>query len=186
MAKILPLDQANIVFILAFLNTVRNEAAFGNIQEFSGAARMRMLTWDDELAAQAANKAHTCEYSFDACRNTAKYPNVGQIVAKYTPTNPSDKSGTISDFFYGIKLISDVQTASINDWGNFLSDQAVAVGCAAMEFTEDGSLVQLWVCNISAATTVGERIYVSGSGGNGCTSGTDETYAGLCSASEPI
>ncbi|KFB52961.1 hypothetical protein ZHAS_00021287 [Anopheles sinensis] len=153
---------------------------------FSAAARMRMLTWDEELAAQAGNKARTCELSFDACRNTAKYPNVGQVVSKFAPIDPADKSGTISGFFYSVPFISDVQTASIDDWGNVLSDKAVAIGCAAEQFSEDGSIRQLWVCNISAATTVGQRIYASGSGGDGCTTGTDDTLAGLCTASEPI
>ncbi|KFB52963.1 hypothetical protein ZHAS_00021309 [Anopheles sinensis] len=188
MAKIYSLGQAEIDLILSTLNTLRDDVSSGSFATigFSYAARMVALIWDDELAAQAGNKARTCEYSFDACRNTAKYPSVGQVVAMYTPTDPSDKAGSLTNFLKNRPLKGDVQTAALDDWGNVLSDKAVAIGCAVEQFTESGSIRHLIVCNISAATTVGQRIYRKGTGGDLCTTGFDSEYNTLCSPNEPI
>lgn len=59
----------------------------------------RWQEWDDELAKLAEYNARTCLYSRDECRNTQRYRNVGQNIArKSRPGNVTiDLERAISD-----------------------------------------------------------------------------------------
>lgn len=58
-------------------NTIRNKVASGVVP----AANMRMLEWDDELAATADRWAAQCIFGNDICRDLERFP-VGQNIAR--------------------------------------------------------------------------------------------------------
>lgn len=59
-------------FILNDTNTRRDQTASGTMG-LTGAYRMPIIEWDDELERQVIYKLQDCQYtSHDPCRNTCK------------------------------------------------------------------------------------------------------------------
>lgn len=80
-ARAIAMDDTNKGLILRLHNTLRNALAAGQVNGFATAAGMPEMTWDDDLAEQAALNAMTCNYGHDACHNTPTYKWSGQNIA---------------------------------------------------------------------------------------------------------
>lgn len=65
-------------------NKLRNEIALGKISNYSPAANMETMIWDDSLAAKAALNVHQCEMKHDNCRATGIRGKIFDIWRKTT------------------------------------------------------------------------------------------------------
>lgn len=68
----LPMNDAMKKAILDVHNKLRSDIANGKIPNYSKAANMKVLTWDQELTDRAALNVHQCEMKHDDCRSTSK------------------------------------------------------------------------------------------------------------------
>lgn len=67
-----PMDAAMKMAIVDVHNKMRNEIALGKIPNYSPAANMATMEWDDGLAAKAALNVHQCDMKHDDCGATGK------------------------------------------------------------------------------------------------------------------
>lgn len=80
-AKVVPLNSHWKSYIIHMHNHFRNSVASGDVKGFTGAVRMGVVSWDDELAYLAELNAKQCKIEHDRCRNTVAFPYAGQNLA---------------------------------------------------------------------------------------------------------
>jgi hypothetical protein len=80
-AKVVSLNSHWKAYIVHLHNHFRNLIASGDVKGYSGAARMGVVGWDDELAYLAELNAKSCKIEHDRCRNTVTFPYAGQNLA---------------------------------------------------------------------------------------------------------
>ncbi len=62
-------------------------------------------------------------------------------------------------------------------------DRTDRIGCAAVRFNTNERMI---ACNYSFTNVIDSYVYKTGSPTSGCTTGPDEYYTNVCSASEII
>ncbi|ETN62169.1 hypothetical protein AND_006141 [Anopheles darlingi] len=165
--------------ILKLHNGLRAELASGKMEGFAPAERMPVLEWDDELAKLAEYNARTCLYSRDECRNTRRYRNVGQNIArKSRPGNVTiDLERTISDLTnkWWQEYVDTNQTVMddyrqvgegvhVLHFALMANDRVTKVGCGATRYYNElnkRSYVY-YVCNYSHNNVLGQPVYRKG------------------------
>lgn len=75
--------------IVQYVNVLRNSVASG-LFNMSAAARMPIVSWDDDLAAAARVLVHDCDPDTDLCANMQKYKYVVtvELRASYRSRHP--------------------------------------------------------------------------------------------------
>lgn len=86
---------------------------------------------------------------------------------------------------------SDIQSfngrSEIDHFTQLAWSNSTAIGCGATRYTGNGLNNILITCNYAVGNILTWPVYLqSSTAGSGCTTGTDPTYSGLCSASEPL
>lgn len=74
--------------------------------------------------------------------------------------------------------------SSIERFALMAQQQNIALGCAASRFFKNGLNQFLLVCNYAVENVAGQRVYVSGPVGEGCQTGMNVNYPGLCKFAE--
>lgn len=89
--------------IVQYVNVLRNTVASG-LFNMTAAARMPIVTWDDDLAAAARVLVHECNPDHNLCVNTAKYQFVVtvEVKASYKSRHP--------------RILSDVRNIMLPIW----------------------------------------------------------------------
>ncbi|XP_064550228.1 tabinhibitin 3 [Drosophila montana] len=197
-AEVIAMTNKIRVFIIKRMNALRNMVAKGGFNGFSAAANMSTVVWDRELAFLAEMNVRNCYLHYDPCRNTDNFKNVGQTVAYrgfrgsipdlddilYTQLQLwfiEEKNATMND-------IAQYRNPYGNPWLNFMHlvhDKVQKVGCAVLQQSINGWLQTFFTCNYDHAPVVGQPVYhQSLNPGESCKSGTNPTYASLCSVKE--
>ncbi|XP_050100493.1 antigen 5 like allergen Cul n 1-like [Anopheles aquasalis] len=177
--QLVTMDDALKERILKLHNGLRAELASGKMEGFAPAERMAVLEWDDELAKLAEYNARTCLYSRDECRNTQRYRNVGQNIArKSRPGNVTiDLERAISDLTnkWWQEYVDTNQTVMddyrqvgegvhVLHFALMANDRVTKVGCGATRYYNElnkRSYVY-YVCNYSQNNVLGQPVYRKG------------------------
>lgn len=72
----------------------------------------------------------------------------------------------------------------IGHFTQVVTDDAFAVGCAAVKYNEGSDISIILTCNYSRTNLDGAKVYVSGPTASDCKTGTNSKYPGLCSENE--
>ncbi|KAL3280382.1 hypothetical protein HHI36_017869 [Cryptolaemus montrouzieri] len=179
-------------------NTLRNKVARGGEIRGSpgpqpGAANMRKLEWDDELATIADRWVSRCTPTHDRCRDVDRFP-VGQNIASDYASR-SNHLGFIQKWYntvqhfnannvhrYAQKDYHDAEQYTQMVWA-----ETYRIGCARAVFQSiQGSDIiykEILVCNYGPAGNIpGQPVYIRGSPCAACYVGTkcESEYSALC------
>lgn len=157
-------------------------------------ANIRVLEWDEELAAVAQRLADQCVFNHDcsACRRVDRF-SVGQNL--YISSH-SDHSQTGPNWYAAVKKWYDevalfpnsntenfVPTSSTGHYSQMLWAETSLVGCGYTTFVQGGWLNKLYACNYGPAGNMrGGSMYNVGPPCFACPPGTScsRQYWGLC------
>ncbi|XP_065157107.1 venom allergen 3-like [Atheta coriaria] len=175
-------------------NTIRNKVASGVVP----AGNMRMLEWDDELAATADRWAAQCIFGNDICRDLERFP-VGQNIARgsiatdgvmhllemwYQGAEYINKSIVQS---YKLPRGSKRQQRLYTMYSQLVWADTYLIGCARVIFqTTHGPKVQYTqhlICNYGPTGNIpNQRMYKIGTPCSECQEGTSchSEYEALC------
>merc|ERR1719308_125855 len=197
--KFTGLDEATKKILLDKHNELRQKVASGGEAGQPGAANMKKLVWDDELATIAQRWTDQCIFEHDkvrdlcdgtfsgqnACQSGTDYeyydydvnPEIGQAVQSWYDevTDPGFDAANINPFVYG------------DGYGHYTAvvwADTDRVGCGRVYYEDtDGWYKHLVICNYAiAANLVGGVMYEAGDKCSNCPAGysCDATYDGLC------
>ncbi|TMW44096.1 hypothetical protein DOY81_010824, partial [Sarcophaga bullata] len=192
-AKMIPITDDLKKILVDTHNEKRNFIAGGGVAKLSPACRMATMEWDDELANLAA-------LNVMQCRNTDAFKYSGQNLAWFGLTGPADHAAKLKQSVeIWFSEVKDTKQSHIDsfpdgysgpDIGHFtvmMADRNIRVGCAAVNYKNDGEryLSYLVACNYATTNMYDLPIYKSCSrAATSCTTGTNPKYPNLCSASE--
>jgi hypothetical protein len=176
--------------------------ASGDVRGFAGAARMGVVSWDDELAYLAELNAKQCKIEHDRCRNTVAFPYAGQNLALGYLFDDHTLEWALTNFTTEWFIEHEDANQGIMDQfhrpagkpiGHFtlmMSDRQTKVGCAMVKFTERlynyDYKVHVFACNYSFNNIYQQPVYRKGKSCSKCSTGCHSYYRGLCSDREPI
>uniref|UniRef100_A0A1S4GS49 Venom allergen-1 n=1 Tax=Anopheles gambiae TaxID=7165 RepID=A0A1S4GS49_ANOGA len=198
---VVPITASLRSLILDQHNSRRSLIATGRLSPFFPARRMPTLVWDDELASQAGHNARSCVFQHDRCRNTVDFRWAGQNLAIKQFFGQTITVETLINDFVRMWWDEhfDTTTGHIDSYpsnhvgpaiGHFTqiaSDRTWAVGCAMQNWLQDGMWITYYfVCNYSFTNIVNQPVYLRGTTAEGCTTGQDSRYQGLCSVNEVV
>merc|ERR1719206_1326328 len=197
--KFTGLDEGTKKILLDKHNELRQKVASGGEAGQPGAANMKKLVWDDELATIAQRWTDQCIFEHDKVRDLCdgtfsgqnawqsgtdyEYydydvnPEIGQAVQSWYDevTDPGFDAANINPFVYG------------DGYGHYTAvvwADTDRVGCGRVYFEDtDGWYKHLVICNYAiAANLVGGVMYEAGEKCSNCPAGysCDATYDGLC------
>ncbi|XP_055912972.1 antigen 5 like allergen Cul n 1-like [Eupeodes corollae] len=191
--KMVPMTNALKNAILHSHNSKRQLIASGGLKGFMSAAKMKCMQWDDELARLAALNIMTCKFGHDVCRNTFKYKQSGQNLAKFWwrgENYPAEEiiPSRVDQWWFEYKKTNMSQMLAYPRYtpemiGHFTvmtSDINSKLGCAAIEFPSDGMNSLTLACNYAATNLIGMPMYTIGPPASKCLSGTSKEYPCLC------
>jgi len=197
--KFTGLDEATKKTLLDKHNELRQKVASGGESGQPGAANMRKLVWDDELATIAQRWTSQCIFEHDKVRDLCDGTVVGQNAYQsgtdyeYYDYNVNPEIGDAVQSWYSEVTNPGFSSANINP---FVFDEGYGhytavvwadtdrVGCGRVYYEDtDGWFKHLVVCNYAiAANLVGGVMYEEGDKCSNCPAGysCDATYDGLC------
>merc|ERR1712183_56669 len=197
--KFTGLDEATKKTLLDKHNELRQKVASGGESGQPGAANMRKLVRDDELATIAQRWASQCIFEHDKVRDLCDGTVVGQNAYQsgtdyeYYDYNVNPEIGDAVQSWYSEVTNPGFSSANINP---FVFDEGYGhytavvwadtdrVGCGRVYYEDtDGWFKHLVVCNYAiAANLVGGVMYEEGEKCSNCPAGysCDATYDGLC------
>ncbi|XP_045460739.1 venom allergen 3-like [Harmonia axyridis] len=172
-------SEADKYTILDAHNTLRNGKAV-----LVGAANMRRLEWDDELAEVAEMWAAQCNPAHDRCRDVERFP-VGQNIA-VDYASKSNYLGFVRDWFRNTN-----HSPSSPEYTQLVWAESYVVGCARAVFQSTDSpdrpadvvYKEILVCNYGPAGNIpGQPVYAKGTPCSACPAGTEceAEYPSLC------
>merc|ERR1719446_271535 len=197
--KFTGLDEATKKTLLDKHNELRQKVASGGEAGQPGAANMRKLVWDDELATIAQRWTSQCIFEHDKVRDLCDGTVVGQNAYQsgtdyeYYDYNVNPEIGDAVQSWYDEVTNPGFSSANINP---FVFDEGYGhytavvwadtdrVGCGRVYYEDtDGWFKHLVVCNYAiAANLVGGVMYEEGDKCSNCPDGysCDATFDGLC------
>merc|ERR1711970_972821 len=197
--KFTGLDEATKKILLDKHNELRQKVASGGEAGQPGAANMRKLVWDDELATIAQRWTSQCIFEHDKVRDLCDGTVVGQNAYQsgtdyeYYDYNVNPEIGDAVQSWYDEVTNPGFSSANINP---FVFDEGYGhytavvwadtdrVGCGRVYYEDtDGWFKHLVVCNYAiAANLEGGVMYEEGDKCSNCPAGysCDATYDGLC------
>nr|E0XKJ8.1 RecName: Full=Allergen Tab y 5.0101; AltName: Full=Allergen Tab a 1; AltName: Full=Antigen 5-related protein; Short=Ag 5 allergen; AltName: Allergen=Tab y 5.0101; Flags: Precursor [Tabanus yao]ADM18345.1 putative Tab y 1 allergen [Tabanus yao] len=184
--------------ILDKINDVRDHVAKGS-WGLPVASRMKVIVWDEELAALAKRHTQGCVPEAYKCRHTLRFWSPGQLNFEfYADKMPSTmslistaiKRGHTQKHNITRDIIEKYQPAgpkgNVKELALAISDRVTAVGCGLTTWKLGGKARALLTCNFSSENDYNRPVYKTGnSPGEKCIK-KDETFKNLCSAQEPI
>jgi len=197
--KFTGLDEATKKILLDKHNELRQKVASGGEAGQPGAANMRKLVWDDELATIAQRWTSQCIFEHDKVRDLCDGTVVGQNAYQsgtdyeYYDYNVNPEIGDAVQSWYDEVTNPGFSSANINP---FVFDEGYGhytavvwadtdrVGCGRVYYEDtDGWYKHLVVCNYAiAANLEGGVMYEEGDKCSNCPAGysCDATFDGLC------
>merc|ERR1719446_6488 len=197
--KFTGLDEATKKTLLDKHNELRQKVASGGEAGQPGAANMRKLVWDDELATIAQRWTSQCIFEHDKVRDLCDGTVVGQNAYQsgtdyeYYDYNVNPEIGDAVQSWYDEVTNPGFSSANINP---FVFDEGYGhytavvwadtdrVGCGRVYYEDtDGWFKHLVVCNYAiAANLEGGVMYEEGAKCSNCPAGysCDATFDGLC------
>ncbi|CAO1441344.1 unnamed protein product [Diamesa hyperborea] len=179
-------------------NIYRNKTAAGLSNLDRQAAAMSTVLWSNELAALAELNTKQCNMKHDRCRNTDKFQTSGQNLAWSANSEPLTQTDVrnaiingISRWFMEYKYTEESDIDSFNrlsglsgkQIGHFTclaKDIITRVGCAAVQYMEDGYHNVLVACNYGNTNMQEEAVFVSGAPTSKCENGVNKRFINLC------
>jgi len=170
------------------------------------ASNMRMMEWDDELAAIALRYAHQCQGGHDKMRNVKRFQvgqNVGMVNAKSTWIDPAetefgklDWDGVIRRLHEEVELFSkhhakgldrslpESYRTAVGHYTQLIWAKTYLVGCAAVRWYQDSAKTRtdvIYVCNYGpSGNWEGAPLYEIGVACSACPEDFQECQDGLC------
>merc|ERR1712168_1095383 len=197
--KFTGLDEATKKTLLDKHNELRQKVASGGEAGQPGAANMRKLVWDDELATIAQRWTSQCIFEHDKVRDLCDGTVVGQNAYQsgtdyeYYDYNVNPEIGDAVQSWYNEVTSPGFPSANINPfvfehgYGHYTAvvwADTDRIGCGRVYYEDtDGWFKHLVVCNYAiAANLVGGVMYEEGAKCSNCPAGysRDATYDGLC------
>merc|ERR1712168_550383 len=197
--KFTGLDEATKKTLLDKHNELRQKVASGGEAGQPGAANMRKLVWDDELATIAQRWTSQCIFEHDKVRDLCDGTVVGQNAwqsgsdYEYYDYNVNPEIGDAAQSWYSEVTSPGFPSANINPfvfehgYGHYTAvvwADTDRIGCGRVYYEDtDGWFKHLVVCNYAiAANLVGGVMYEEGAKCSNCPAGysCDATYDGLC------
>merc|ERR1739844_720742 len=197
--KFTGLDETTKKTLLDKHNELRQKVASGGESGQPGAANMRKLVWDDELATIAQRWTSQCIFEHDKVRDLCDGTVVGQNAYQsgtdyeYYDYNVNPEIGDAVQSWYSEVTNPGFSSANINPfvfdegYGHYTAvvwAETDRVGCGRVYYEDtDGWFKHLVVCNYAiAANLVGGVMYEEGAKCSNCPAGysCDATYDGLC------
>merc|ERR1719228_31940 len=197
--KFTGLDEATKKILLDKHNELRQKVASGGEAGQPGAANMRKLVWDDELATIAQRWTSQCIFDHDKVRNLCDGTVVGQNAYQsgsdyeYYDYVVNPEIGDAVQSWYDEVTNPGFSSANIN---HFVFDEGYGhytavvwadtdrVGCGRVYYEDtDGWFKHLVICNYAiAANLEGGVMYEEGDKCSNCPAGysCDATFDGLC------
>nr|XP_023026028.1 venom allergen 3-like [Leptinotarsa decemlineata] len=193
-----PFTDGEIEAIVDMHNTIRNKVALGletrgDPGPLPQASNMKALEWDHELALVAGRWADQCIFTYDICRDVARYP-VGQNIAKgsYAFNNAIS---FIFDWYDSVDMLKEEDirffkiksTDALSQFTQLIWAETYQIGCARVVFQQaNGANVtyrEQFICNYGPTGNIpSQTIYKIGEPCSNCADGTACTveYQGLC------
>merc|ERR1711970_548140 len=197
--KFTGLDEATKKILLDKHNELRQKVASGGEAGQPGAANMRKLVWDDELATIAQRWTSQCIFEHDKVRDLCDGTVVGQNAYQsgtdyeYYDYNVNPEIGDAVQSWYSEVTNPGFSSANINPsvfdegYGHYTAvvwADTDRVGCGRVYYEDtDGWFKHLVVCNYAiAANLEGGVMYEEGDKRSNCPAGysCDATFDGLC------
>lgn len=141
------------------------------------------------------------------CHNTDQMKYSGQNINTYETSSAGDYAnpeefmkGSIASAWYekemkkaSQKVIDLPQTSggfaylkSISHFMQLVQDNANEVGCALINFPQDGNKFTVFVCDYSLTTVANFPVYAVGPAASKCKTGNNPQFPGLCSINESV
>merc|ERR1712002_437041 len=197
--KFTGLDEATKKILLDKHNELRQKVASGGEAGQPGAANMKKLVWDDELATIAQRWASQCMFDHDKVRNLCDGTSVGQNAwqsgsdYEYYDTDVNPNIGDAVNAWYNEVTNPGFDASNINPYvfghgyGHYTAvvwAETDRVGCGRVYYEgTDGGFYHLVICNYAVSgNLVGGTMYEVGDKCSNCPAGysCDATYDGLC------
>merc|ERR1719376_400359 len=197
--KFTGLDDATKKILLDKHNELRQKVASGGEAGQPGAANMRKLVWDEELAPIAQRWTSQCIFEHDKVRDLCDGTVVGQNAYQsgtdyeYYDYNVNPEIGDAVQSWYSEVTNPGFSSANINPfvfdegYGHYTAvvwADSDRVGCGRVYYEDtDGWFKHLVVCNYAiAANLEGGVMYEEGDKCSNCPAGysCDATFDGLC------
>ncbi|XP_076300386.1 venom allergen 5.01 isoform X2 [Lasioglossum baleicum] len=170
-------------------NRLRQLVALGQIHGQPGAANMREMVWDDELAAVAQRWADRCAENHDNLRNVQRFA-VGQNIARMWTTRPPgpyddqpDWRQRIYDWFKEVQHYRTGYSEATGHYTQLVWGDTFLLGCGYSFYYDPArGYTKNYVCNYGPSGNVlGYQPYQSGPPACGSYGMSySNRYAGLC------
>ncbi|GAB0087271.1 venom allergen 5 [Sergentomyia squamirostris] len=202
--EIVPMTNQKKMLFLKLHNRLRDRFSRGKIPNFSQAAKMPILNWNDELAKLAEYNVRTCIFDHDECRATNACPFAGQNLGWVASwPNVVDENFVIKnitrEWFYEYRFASQENTNNytvglvngeqIGHFTALIHEKSDKVGCAVSRYSTLNKQKNeyLVACNYCYTNMKYERTYTPGIPCSQCNSGKcGQVYKGLCDESEKV
>ncbi|KAG4077669.1 hypothetical protein HA402_015712 [Bradysia odoriphaga] len=182
------LDERNQ--ILESHNRLRSTVAQGRVPNQPGAANMREMVWDDELALKAQQWANQCTFQHDPSRYLDRF-TMGQNLAIIWSTIPlapddGDFPSRIQNWFNEVRKYAwgAQWSPATGHYSQLVWGDTNLVGCGFSYYRDSRRFNKLWVCNYGpGGNVVGSPPYEAGR--PSCQNygmQPSSRYSGLCSS----
>nr|C8YJG4.1 RecName: Full=Tabinhibitin 9; Flags: Precursor [Tabanus yao]ACT33296.1 putative tabinhibitin 9 [Tabanus yao] len=167
--------------------------------DYPVASRMKVIVWDEELAALAKRHTQGCVPEAYKCRHTLRFWTPGQLNFEFyadkmpftmSLISTAIKRGHMQKHNITRDIVEKYQPVgpkgNVKELALAIFDRVTAVGCGLTTWKLGGKARAFFTCNFFSENDYNRPVYKTGnSPGEKCIK-KDETFKNLCFAQEPI